>query len=426
MECDTAVDMPVSHIRYGVNVTREVGAELSDSGAKNVLVVTDKRLAALPPLAAVRDSLDREDLTYSVFDGVRIEPTDESFREAIRFAEDGGFDAFVAVGGGSSIDTAKAAVLYSTYPADDFLDYVNPPIGGGMPPPGELPPLIAIPTTAGTGSEVTSVAVMDIVSMRVKTGISHRLLKPKLGLVDPENTRTLPKEVAASTGLDVLCHAAEAYTTIEYNKRPRPERPSKRPPYQGANPISDIWSLEALRLMARNILRVVADPDDDEARGQMMLASSYAGLGFGNAGCHWPHAMSYPVSGMVRNYYPAGWPSDHPIVPHGLSVVLNAPAAFRFTGSACPQRHLRAAEALGAKTRGVNPADAGALLADTVVGLMQKLGTPSGLAEIGFTCEDIPELVKGTLAQERITKLSPLPATEDDIARMFADAMKYW
>lgn len=426
MEYENAVDMLTSHIRYGMNVTREVGAELSDLGAKNVLVVTDKNLAALSPMAVVRDSLDSENLNYSVFDGVRIEPTDESFREAIRFAEDGGFDAFVAVGGGSSIDTAKAAALYSTYRPQDFLDYVNLPIGKGIPPPGKLPTLIAIPTTAGTGSEVTSVAVMDIVSMRVKTGISHRFLKPTLGLLDPQNTRTLPKEVTASTGLDVLCHAAEAYTTIEYNRRPRSEHPTKRPPYQGANPISDIWSLEALRLMAQNILRVVADPDDDEARGKMMLASSYAGLGFGNAGCHWAHAMSYPVSGMVRDYHPKGWPQNYSLVPHGLSVILNAPAVFRFTGIACPERHLRAAEALGAKTRGVKPQDAGALLSDTVIELMQKLGTPSGLGEIGFTCEDIGELVKGTLAQERITKLSPCPATEDDIASMFSDAMKYW
>jgi len=270
---------------------------------------------------------------------VRIEPTDTSFKKAIELARSTPFEGFVAVGGGSTIDTAKVANLYSTYPPRDFLDYVNQPIGKGLPVPGQLKPLFAIPTTAGTGSETTGVAIFDLEEMHAKTGIAHRRLKPTLGIVDPKNTRTLPPMVTACTGLDVLTHAVESYTAIPYNRRPRPERPILRPVYQGSNPVSDIWSLQAMRMVSRYLIRAFEDPTDDEARSMMALAATFAGVGFGNAGVTLPHGMSYAVSGMVRNYRPEGYPKDHPIVPHGMGVVLNAPAAFRFTAPAsnlCP------------------------------------------------------------------------------------------
>ena len=217
--------------------------------------------------------------------------------------------------------------------------------------PGPLKPLIAIPTTAGTGSETTGVSIFDLSRMHAKTGIASRRLKPTLGLLDPDNTRSMPPQVAASSGLDILSHAIESYTAIPYSGRPRPERPLLRPAYQGSNPISDIWSLQALRMVAQYIVRAVDDPSDDEARANMLLAASYAGIGFGNAGVHLPHGMSYPVSGMVKSYRAPGYTVDHPLVPHGFSVILNAPAVFRFTASACPERHLEAAEALGAESR---------------------------------------------------------------------------
>ena len=324
----------------------------------------------------------------------RVEPTDESFQEAIRFATEGGFDAFVAVGGGSTIDTAKAANLYSTFPAE-FLDYVNPPIGKGLPVPGALKPLIAVPTTAGTGSETTGVAIFDQASLHAKTGIAHRRLKPTLGLIDPENTRSQPAAVAASAGLDVLSHALESYTAIPFLQRPHPERPILRPAYQGSNPISDLWSLEALRLVARYLVRAVENPSDDEARSSMLLAASYAGVGFGNAGVHLPHGMSYPVSGMVRSFRPEGYAVDHPMIPHGMSVILNAPAVFRFTALACPQRHLDAAAILGADVSRAKLQDAGQILAERIIHFMQRLHIPNGLRAVGYSGDDIPALVKG-------------------------------
>ena len=418
-------EMAASTIRFGPGITREVGMDCVDMRMRRVMVLTDPVVARLPAAQTVLESLRDNGVEFSLFDRVRTEPTDKSFREAIEFASGGDFEGFVAVGGGSTIDTAKAANLYSTYPAD-FLEYVNAPVGRGRPAPGPLKPLIAIPTTAGTGSETTGVAIFDLAEMHAKTGIAHRRLKPALGILDPENTRTQPPQVAACTGLDVLSHAVESYTAIPFHCRPYPERPVLRPAYQGSNPISDIWAMEAMRLVSRYLLRAARDPSDDEARAAMIRASSYAGVGFGNAGVHLPHGMSYPVSGMVRDFRAEGYPAEHAMAPHGMSVILNAPAVFRFTAPACPERHLQAAEALGADVSRAKPGDAGKVLAGRIIEFMQCLNMPNGLSAIGYRREDIPALVAGTLPQHRVTKLSPRPAGEEELAALFEDSLTAW
>ena len=425
MQNEIAFEMAVGNVRFGAGVTREVGMDLADLGVRNALVLTDPLISRLPPAQTVRQSLEDNGVSYRVYDRVRVEPTDESFQEAIRFARESEYDGLVAVGGGSTIDTAKAVNLYTTYPPSDFLDYVNPPIGRGLPVPGPLKPLIAIPTTAGTGSETTGVSIFDLSRMHAKTGIASRRLKPTLGLLDPENTRTMPPQVAASTGLDILSHAIESYTALPYSQRPRPERPLLRPAYQGSNPISDIWSLQALRMVSRYIVRAVEDADD-EARSNMLLAACYAGVGFGNAGVHLPHGMSYPVSGNVKSYRAPGYPADHPLVPHGFSVILNAPSVFRFTATVCPARHLLAAEALGVDVSRCREEDAGSILADRITWFMQRLKTPNGLRDVGYASSDIPNLVAGTLPQHRVTKLSPRPADSEELAGIFKSAMVAW
>ena len=422
-ERDIAFEMAASAVRYGAGVTGEIGVDLADRGHKRVMVVTDRVVAGLPPVTAVLDSLQASKIAVVLYDYVRVEPTDTSLRDISEVALRESCDAFVAVGGGSAIDTAKAANLYSTHPPRHFLDYVNPPIGKGLPVPGPLKPLFAIPTTAGTGSETTGVAVFDLEQMHVKTGISSRYLKPTLGFLDPEHTRTLPPAVTASAGLDVLCHAVESYTVIPFIERPRPARPSLRPTYQGANPISDVWSLHALRMVAAHLVRVFDDAGDDEARGQMMLAASFAGIGFGSAGVHLPHAMAYPVAGGVKSYRAPGYPPDHPLVPHGFSVILNAPAVFRYTARASPERHLIAAEALGADVSRCKKADAGQVLADRITWFMQRLRVPENLRAVGYSTSDIPALVQGAMAQERLTKLSPRAVDADTLARLFEEAM---
>ena len=425
MQKDTAFQMAASNIRYGQGITAEIGMDLQDMGVKRTLVIMDPNLVDLPTGQAVVESLNQNGVSYDLFSEVSVEPTDSSFKRAAEVATEGNYDSFVAVGGGSTMDTAKAANLYSTYPAD-FFTYVNAPIGGGQPVPGPLKPLIAVPTTAGTGSETTGVAIFDYVEKKAKTGIAHRYMKPTLGIIDPDNTKTMPAAVAAATGLDVLSHALESFTAIPFDSRPKPDRPIQRPAYQGTNPISDIWSLRALEMVRDYLPRAYQDTTDDEARGNMLLASAIAGIGFGNAGVHLPHGMSYPIAGMVKDFYPDGYDVDHPIVPHGISVILNTAAVVRFTSPADPQRHLTAAKALGADITDVPDESAGEVLANQVIHFMQTLNTPSGLRAVGYDESDIPALVEGTLPQHRVTKLSPIEAHAEELTNLFTDSLEIW
>jgi hydroxyacid-oxoacid transhydrogenase len=425
MISETAFTIEAASIKFGPGATREIGHDMQQLAVKRVMLLTDPNLANSRPVVVALAALRAVGIDTVLFDQVRVEPTDVSFKEAIRFASEGHFDGYVAVGGGSTMDTAKAANLYATYPAE-LLAYVNPPIGEGRPVPGKLKPLIAVPTTAGTGSETTGVAIFDFLKMHAKTGIAHRALRPVLGIVDPENTRTLPKMAAACTGFDVLSHALESLTALPYNQRPAPEHPRLRPAYQGSNPISDIWASQAIQTVVQNLVRAVEDPADDEARSAMLQAATYAGVGFGNAGVHLPHGMSYSVSGMVRDYVAEGYPAQHPIIPHGMSVILNAPAVFRFTAPANPQRHLYAASLMGVKASGASPEEAGDLVADALVALMKKTGMPNGLKAVGYRPEDVDQLVAGTLPQHRVTKLSPRPAEADDFKQLFLDSMTLW
>jgi hydroxyacid-oxoacid transhydrogenase len=425
MKLENAFTMDTSSIKYGPGVTREIGYDMEEQGCRRVMVVTDPYLRDSHPVAVTMDALRGRGIDAVLFDQSNVEPTDVSFKEAIAFAMQGRFDGYVAVGGGSSMDTCKAANLYATWPAD-FMTYVNPPIGKGMPVPGPLKPMMAIPTTAGTGSETTGVTIFDYLEMNAKTGIASRSLRPIRGLIDPDNTRSLPRMVAACTGLDQLTHALEAITALPFNQRPAPEQPRLRPAYQGANPICHVWASRAIEMIAANLVSVVDDPTDDSSRGQLLLAAPYAGIGFGNGGVHLAHGMSYPVSGMVRNYVPEGYPPGHPIVPHGMAVCINAPAVFRFTAPANPSLHLYAAKLMGCDVSRAKPEEAGEILAGAILDIMRKVGMPNGLAAVGFGPQDLDKMVEGTLPQHRVTKLSPRPAGPDDLRQLFLASMKLW
>lgn len=422
---DTAFSVDPPKIKFGIGVLREIGADARSLGMSRVALMCDPRIAGLPPLETVRSSLAAAGIDSAVFDAIEVEPTDRSFKAATAFANDGDFDGFVSLGGGSTIDTAKAANLYSTHPAD-LLAYVNAPVGEARPIPGPLKPHIACPTTFGTASECTSIAIFDLIEQELKTGIAHRHLRPSLGLLDPSTMTTLPPAVIAANGFDVFTHAIESLTARPYTQREAPADPSARPVYQGANPYSDLACMEAIRLIGRNLVQGVKTPDDVEVCEPLMFAGMLAGIGFGNAGCHLPHAMSYAVAGLVRDYMAEGWPSNHPMVPHGISVIVNAPAVFRFTGSACPERHLQAAEAMGADTADVPSDRAGAVLADRIIAMMKETGIPNGLNGVGYSEEDLPRLVEKAHAQQRLLVNSPRPTGEAELADLFRDAMRYW
>lgn len=413
-------------VRFGEGATEELGFVLQRHGIKSALLVTDPHLASLGRVAHVRQLMEESGVHTTVYDQAHAEPTDQSFEEAFAFQKSMHFDAYVAFGGGSVIDTAKAMNLYGTHPAP-LLAYINPPIGEGRPIPGPLKPLFALPTTAGTGSESTAVIVLDLLKQKLKTGISHPYIRPTEAIIDPLNTLSMPPVVTVSTGLDVLCHALESFISKPYNMRPKPASAAARKPYIGANPIADIFSKQAIALAGTYLRRAYFNPTDREARAQMMLGSTLAGIGFGNAGVHIPHAMGYPVAGMVREYLAPGFPNQNmPQVPHGISCVVNAPAAFRFTRPAMPERHAEAAQLMGVDTSGMSLMEAANALPEALIQLMQDIDAPNGLSGLGYTEADIPALATGAMKQQRLLINAPRDVTHEQMEQLFLDAMSYW
>ncbi|MBM7808708.1 alcohol dehydrogenase class IV [Geodermatophilus bullaregiensis] len=409
-------------LKFGVGAADEIGYDLSETGARRVLVVTDPGVAATGHPQRVADQMGQFGIEAHVFDGAHVEPTDESLQIAVDWArEHGPWDAIVAVGGGSSIDTAKAVDLLTTNPGE-LMDYVNKPVGEGRAPVNPLAPLVAVPTTTGTGAESTTICVLDVLALKVKTGISHPRLRPTMAVVDPALTRTQPAGVTAASGMDILCHALESYTARPYTSYDR-KRPEERVPYCGSNPIADMWSEKALSLLAESFRRAVRDGDDD-ARAKMAMAATFAGMGFGNAGVHIPHANAYPIAGRVKDFHPKDYPADEPMVPHGMSVSLTAPEAFRFTFDADPGRHLRAARLLD--PRAEETGDPAEFLPTVLTALMRDIDIPGGIGAVGYDEGDIPDLVDGTMKQQRLLATAPKPVTEDDVAGIYRRSLSLW
>lgn len=411
-------------VRFGVGATRELGYELTRRDVKRALVITDPHISGLGLATGVIAVIEEAGVEVVLYDQVHAEPDDRSFEQALRWQESQGeFDAYVAFGGGSVIDTAKAMNLYGTYPAP-LLRYVNAPIGEGAPVPGPLKPLIAVPTTAGTGSECTPVIVLDLHAQHIKTGISHPAIRPTAAIIDPLHTVTMPPVVTAASGLDVLCHALESFTAIPYDARPAAASPDARPSYIGSNPIADLFSARAIELTGAYLRRAFYNPHDMEARTQMMLAATLAGVGFGNAGVHLPHAMGYPIAGMVQGYFAPGYPNDlKPQVPHGISVVVGAPAAFRYTARAWPERHAQAARLLGVDMDGVPVSEAAEALPAALSSLMRDIDVPMSLETLGYGAADIPALAEGALLQQRLLKGCPRPLDERQMQRVFRESL---
>ena len=406
-------------LKFGEGASDEIGYDLSQYDVHRVLVITDRGVAATGHPQRVADQMAQFGIEASVFDGVHVEPTDASFEAAIAHARDTGpWDAFVAVGGGSAIDTAKAVSLLTTNDGE-LMDYVNAPVGQGRNPEKPLKPLVAVPTTTGTGAESTTICVLDVLAQKVKTGISHPRLRPTLAVVDPSLTLTQPAGVTSAAGMDILCHALESYTARPFSSYDR-KQPDQRVPYCGSNPISDMWSEKAMSLLAQAFRRAVHHGDDTAARHEMAMAATFAGLGFGNAGVHIPHANAYPIAGRVRDYRPAGYP-DEPLVPHGMAVALTAPEAFRFTYDADPDRHVRAARILDPDV-----APGPDALPTVLTTLMRDIGLPNGLAAVGYGEGDVDDLVAGALQQQRLLATAPKSPTDEDLARIVRRSMEHW
>ncbi|GGR69283.1 alcohol dehydrogenase [Deinococcus seoulensis] len=422
---ETVFTVEATPVKFGEGAALDAGWELRRLGAQRVFVVIDPHVRHLgvadPVLAAMRAA----GLHLTEFTDVDTEPDLAALERAVQAARAANPDSFAAIGGGSAIDTAKVANLLFTH-GGQIMDYVNVPVGAGRRPPSPLRPLLAIPTTSGSGSEATTVAILDLPHLNIKSGLSHRTLRPAQAIVDPDLTRTAPPAVTAAAGLDVVCHAAESYLSRPYTTRDRPATPDDRPPYQGSNPVADLWSAQALRYGGQYLRRAVhgtGGEPDTQARGFMMLSATMAGVGFGSAGVHIPHACAYPIAGLRHTYRHPGYPGEKRFVPHGFSVIVTAPAAFRFTFDADPARHLFAATCLTGQTYAPDDRDA---LPDALLNLMRDVGAPSGVAALGYDETDIPALVDGALKQQRLLAVAPRQPGPDDLAQIFRDSMHNW
>ncbi|MEQ9491906.1 MAG: hydroxyacid-oxoacid transhydrogenase [Alphaproteobacteria bacterium] len=411
-------------IKFGTGALAEVGWDAKALGLKNVALIVDPAVRALPLFETLTGSLDTVGIEYTVFDRIVIEPTERSMLDAAEFATEAGVDGFISLGGGSTIDTAKVANLLSTYPAD-LKTYVNKPVGAATPPPGPLKPHIACPTTFGTASESTGIAVFDFLELNTKTGIAHRHLRPTLGVLDPTALDSLPPLVLAANGFDVFSHAMESLTARSHRRHAVPEDPSARPLSQGSNPFSDLHCLEAIRIIGENLVRAVETPGP-AVRENLMFAGMLAGLGFGNAGCHIPHGMSYAVAGLVRDYYPEGWRTNTAMAPHGIAVIVNAPAVLRMLSSVQPDLMAKAALVLSVDLEEIEPEFAGDLIADRLVEMMRDCDMPNGLMGLGFTEDDIDALTQKTMPQRRLLDNAPMILEEQHIRGLFEGAMRYW
>lgn len=425
---DRAFTVGMPTFTFGAGCLAEAGEQARELGLSRIALFTDRALKDSAHVAVVLASLKAAGISATIYDEVVVEPTTASFQAAARFAAEGRFDGYVSVGGGSVMDTCKAANLYATHPAE-FMTYVNAPIGGGQRVPGPVKPHIACPTTSGTGSETTGIAIFNLTEINAKTGIISRRLIPTVALIDPEVTATLPRSVIAASGFDCMSHALESLTARPWPRRLNPARGASRPVSQGANPFSDGLATEALKGVGKYLVRAVNDASDVEARTEMMYAAMLAGIAFNAAGCHLPHGLSYAVSGLARDFHLPGYPTGKTLVPHGIAVVLNNPSVWRYTAACCPERHVHGAACLGAQVRDVKPgvaSEAGESLAGRVIEMMRAAEIPNGMSDLGFSDSDVDALALGAEPQWRVIRNAPKDVTRDDLKDLFSAAMRYW
>ena len=377
----------------GRDLLSSTGFELSKEGAHRVFVVTDEVIRETGLVDKVIAGVEDGGLEVAgIFDDV---PQDSSTEVCDRCAEEGkaaGADSFLAVGGGSVMDTAKIADAVFTHggnAAESEGFFLMPRADDGMGAPLPIVPLTCIPTTCGTGSEVSMGAVVKDHERKVKLEIADFPLFPRLAILDPETTRTLPPHIAAATGMDAMTHAIEGYVSLDWN------------------PHQDGRSIVALRMIRDNLERAVSSPDDDDARGNMLIAASLAiSISLGST-----HSMSHPCGA-------------HFSVPHGVANAINMPHIIRFNaegGTDIADRYRDLAEIFDVETGG-SDAEAGDALASHVEGMVERMGLPLRLSQVGVPEDGIPALVEGAMG-DGLTLLNPREPTEEDYERLFRQAL---
>lgn len=418
---ETVWELEMPRIRFGRNAVEELDYQFEDLGVEpgsRGLLVTDENLLELGHADRVREQLGEYEV--DVYDGSEREPSIEAVEDCISFVRDeqgkAGYDFYVGLGGGSCIDTAKttrAVIANGGQP----LDYVAEPTGEGQPITESGPPLVLMPTTAGTGAEISPVAILSVEEQEIKEGISSDHIRADAAVLDPTLTTTLPPEQTAKTAMDALGHAIEGYTTHSYDSLLRAEDPASRPVYAGRTPVTEMFSEKAIELLSSNVRRAVHNGDDLEARENMLQGALMGAISGLTAGASLCHAMAYPVGNRYHTY-------------HGETIAVLTPAStLDYNAASDPERFAELARMFGVDTTGLNTREAADALKAEYIRLQRDLNVlPSGLAELaGIDEDDVGWLASQTVeTQQRLLRCDPRPVTEEDVEEVFRDALYNW
>ncbi len=372
-------------IVFGNGAFEQLAEQIGTLGGSKPLVVLDKNLSLAGLKEKVSDYFKKVGMTIAIFDKVEGEPPLELADEGAKMATAKKCDIVVGIGGGSTMDVAKAVAVIAANKgaAKDYLGLGNVP-GPGL-------PTIMVPTTAGTGSEVTFTSVFIRKNLNKKEGMNSPYLYPDIALLDPELTLSIPPHVTATTGVDALCHAIESYTSIT------------------ASPMSEMVSLEAIDLISSNLRACVHNGADLEARGEMLLGSLYAGLGLANAGVTAVHSLSYPLGGMYG-------------IPHGLANTLLLPAVMNFNLPGALEKFAVIAEVMGVPTESLSLNEAAGMAVGAVEDLIDDCGVYDTLETMGIEEDDFPKLAKAAMTVARPLENNPRKVTEADAIAIYNDA----
>lgn len=418
---ETVWQLQMPRIRFGRNSIEELAFQFEDLGVEGGargLIVTDENLVSLGHAERVREQLDEYEI--DVYDGVEREPSIEAANDCLSFVRDEtseeGYDFYIGFGGGSCIDTAKVtrAVIAN---GGEPLDYIAEPTGNGQPVTESGPPLVLVPTTAGTGAEISPVAILSVEEKETKEGISSDHIRADAAVLDPTLTTTLPPDITAKTAMDALGHAIEGYTTHPYDSLLRASDPASRPVYAGRTPVTEMFSEKAISLLSSNVRRAVHNGDDLEARENMLQGALLGAISGLTAGASLCHAMAYPVGNRYHTF-------------HGETIGVLTPAStLGYNAASDPERFADLARLFGVDTTGLSTREAADELKSEYIQLQQDLNVlPSGLAELaGIDESDLDWLASQTVeSQQRLLRCNPRPVTEEDAYDVFADALYNW
>jgi len=385
MEKTYAIFLP-SNLIFGVGTVEKVGEKTKELGKSRALIITDKGIVGAGLLERVLTPLEQAGVQAHIFDQIEPNPRDHTVVKAFEFGKKKKCELIIGLGGGSPIDAAKAVGVLMSNPGP-LQDYLR-----GTAVKNPLPPLIAIPTTAGTGSEVTQFSVVTDTERSFKTGIGSPLLMPKVAIVDPSLMESMPPSLAAATGMDALTHAIEAFVSVN------------------SQPFSDAMALHAIRLIGAYLRPSVANGSDQEARSQMAIASTLAGVAFSNAGVGLVHAMSHPLGGRFD-------------VPHGVANAILLPFVMQFNLIARLERFGQVAQTLGEKVEELSAVGAGKKAVEAVRQLSADIGIPGHLSGVGVKAEGLPLVAADALNMKRAISCNPRVVKQEEIEKLYREAL---